>query len=219
MHAFELTNFHVIAPLARLLRIRETYQSGVFPMRTKFLSAVAAVAVVAIANVAPASAAVFPVGTTTPGVGSFQAAMGPNGTYNGAISRVGIGAGTFSDTFTFTLPATGLGSGSVISSTVLMNGVTSLTFSKVTFNGMDLTIGALGNLVFAGGDALPVAAGQLNTLMVSGTSQGGASYGGNLTFIPSAVPETATWMMMLAGFGMMGAGLRYRRRSSTVAFA
>jgi hypothetical protein len=24
---------------------------------------------------------------------------------------------------------------------------------------------------------------------------------------------------MLAGFGMMGAGLRYRRRSSTVAFA
>jgi hypothetical protein len=25
--------------------------------------------------------------------------------------------------------------------------------------------------------------------------------------------------MMLAGFGMMGAGLRYRRRSSTVAFA
>jgi hypothetical protein len=73
--------------------------------------------------------------------------------------------------------------------------------------------------VFAGGDALPVVAGQLNTLLVSGTSQGGASYGGNLTFIPSAVPETATWMMMLAGFGMMGAGLRYRRRSSTVAFA
>lgn len=188
-------------------------------MRNKFLSAVAAVAIVAIANVAPASAAVFPVGTTTPGVGSFLAAMGPNGTYNGAISRVGIGAGTFSDTFTFTVPSTGLGSGSVISSTVLMNGVTSLTFSKVSFNGMDLTISALGNLVFAGGDGLPVAAGQLNTLMVSGTSQGGASYGGNLTFIPSAVPETATWMMMLAGFGVMGAGLRYRRRSSTVAFA
>jgi len=188
-------------------------------MRTKFLSAVAAVAVVAIANVAPASAAVFPVGTVPPGVGSFQAAEGPNGTYNGAISRVGIGAGTFSDTFTFTLPTSGFGSGSVISSTVLMNGVTSLTFSSVKFNGIDLAIGSNGNLVFAGGDALPVVAGQLNTLLVSGTSQGGASYGGNLTFIPSAVPETATWMMMLAGFGMMGAGLRYRRRSSTVAFA
>ena len=34
-----------------------------------------------------------------------------------------------------------------------------------------------------------------------------------------AVPETATWGMMIAGFGMMGASLRYRRRSSKVAFA
>ncbi|WP_277969332.1 PEPxxWA-CTERM sorting domain-containing protein [Sphingomonas echinoides] len=33
------------------------------------------------------------------------------------------------------------------------------------------------------------------------------------------VPEPGTWSMMIAGFGMMGAGLRYRRRSSTVAFA
>jgi hypothetical protein len=35
----------------------------------------------------------------------------------------------------------------------------------------------------------------------------------------SAVPETATWGMMIAGFGMMGAALRTRRRSTTVSFA
>lgn len=35
----------------------------------------------------------------------------------------------------------------------------------------------------------------------------------------SAVPETVKWAMMLAGFGMMSAGLRYRLRSSTVDFA
>jgi len=36
--------------------------------------------------------------------------------------------------------------------------------------------------------------------------------------IGAAVPETATWGMMIAGFGMMGAALRTRRRSA-VSFA
>ena len=35
---------------------------------------------------------------------------------------------------------------------------------------------------------------------------------------PGVVPEPATWAMMLVGFGMVGAGMRYRRRSSKVAF-
>jgi hypothetical protein len=35
----------------------------------------------------------------------------------------------------------------------------------------------------------------------------------------AAVPETATWGMMIAGFGMMGAAMRYRRRSANVTFA
>ncbi|RZM13176.1 MAG: PEP-CTERM sorting domain-containing protein, partial [Sphingomonas sp.] len=29
-----------------------------------------------------------------------------------------------------------------------------------------------------------------------------------------AVPEPTTWAMMLVGFGMMGASMRYRRRST-----
>jgi len=35
----------------------------------------------------------------------------------------------------------------------------------------------------------------------------------------AAVPETATWAMMLLGFGMAGAGMRYRRRGAAVRFA
>jgi len=35
----------------------------------------------------------------------------------------------------------------------------------------------------------------------------------------SAVPEAATWAMMIAGFGMMGSAMRYRRRSAKVTFA
>lgn len=41
----------------------------------------------------------------------------------------------------------------------------------------------------------------------------------NFTLNASAVPETATWGMMIAGFGMMGAALRTRRRSTKVTFA
>ena len=37
--------------------------------------------------------------------------------------------------------------------------------------------------------------------------------------VSAAVPETATWGMMIAGFGMMGAALRTRRRSTKVSFA
>ncbi|MDR6125346.1 PEPxxWA-CTERM sorting domain-containing protein [Sphingomonas sp. SORGH_AS_0438] len=35
----------------------------------------------------------------------------------------------------------------------------------------------------------------------------------------SAVPEPATWMLMLGGFGMVGATMRYRRRSIAVVTA
>jgi len=35
----------------------------------------------------------------------------------------------------------------------------------------------------------------------------------------AAVPEPATWAMMLVGFGMVGATARYRRRKSNVAYA
>jgi hypothetical protein len=42
---------------------------------------------------------------------------------------------------------------------------------------------------------------------------------GNVTPSAGAVPETATWGMMIAGFGMMGAAMRTRRRSIKVSFA
>ncbi|RYD20158.1 MAG: PEP-CTERM sorting domain-containing protein, partial [Lysobacteraceae bacterium] len=34
-----------------------------------------------------------------------------------------------------------------------------------------------------------------------------------------AVPEPATWALMLLGFGMVGAATRYRRRASRIAYA
>ena len=41
----------------------------------------------------------------------------------------------------------------------------------------------------------------------------------NLSISAAAVPEPATWAMMLIGFGMMAASLRYRRAGTKVSFA
>jgi hypothetical protein len=45
--------------------------------------------------------------------------------------------------------------------------------------------------------------------------------GGTVTAPPvvGAVPEPATWAMMIVGFGMIGGSMRYRRRKTTVTFA
>lgn len=49
------------------------------------------------------------------------------------------------------------------------------------------------------------------------SSNSGGYFGGNLQV--AAVPEPATWAMMLVGFGMMGGAIRSRRRSTAVSFA
>ena len=65
----------------------------------------------------------------------------------------------------------------------------------------------------------------MNTLTVNynvdaASSAVAAGYSGNLTLAPvvsAVVPEPATWAMMMAGFGIVGAGLRRRRTLTTVA--
>lgn len=47
----------------------------------------------------------------------------------------------------------------------------------------------------------------------------GSDYAGGFSFLATALPEVATWAMMILGMGMMGASLRYRRRSAKVTFA
>ena len=41
----------------------------------------------------------------------------------------------------------------------------------------------------------------------------------NLSFETGAVPEPATWMMMLMGFGLIGAAMRRRRTTAQIKFA
>jgi hypothetical protein len=176
-------------------------------------------AAVAAFAAAPAMAATFPVGSR-----NFTATPGPNGTFAGAFFNTGIAAGAFTDMFTFTLPTTGLGSGTVTTSASLFQSPNDLDFTSVFINGTMAALtkldGGLFEVAFA--NSLPITAGQLNTLTVNGVSRGGGAYGGQLSFIPSAaaVPEPATWAMMILGMGAVGFAMRRRSKvRTTVKFA
>jgi hypothetical protein len=82
------------------------------------------------------------------------------------------------------------------------------------------TLNATGNLIFGSDRNFSVTIDQNvgnTTLSFSGVQN--ASY--TTTTTPtSAVPESATWMMMIAGFGMLGVGMRRRSNvKTTVAYA
>ena len=142
----------------------------------------------------------------------------------------GIPSGQFNDLYDFTIPQNGIGSGSV-TTTVTVDGVggpNDLDISSVLVNGLAATPvyrDALGNICTTPGvgtcgatetfaiNNVPITANQPNEISISGFSRGNGSYGGNATFIPTAaVPEPATWAMMLFGFGAMGFALRRRRQ-------
>jgi hypothetical protein len=177
-------------------------------MRSVVAIAVAAAAVVGAA--APAAAATFPVGSP-----NFTATAGAGGTFAGAFKNTGIASGVFSDTFTFTLPTSGLGSGTVTTSVTDLGSVNDLDFTSVTINDIaaQITRTAGGAFEVAFINNVPIIAGQLNRLVVNGVSRGNGAYGGQATFTPvnSAVPEPATWAMMIMGFGVVGYAMRRRR--------
>jgi len=84
------------------------------------------------------------------------------------------------------------------------------------FGSGDFLFGYLGPQLFSGSGTAPT----ILTGTFALTSADIGRVGSGVLTISSAtaaVPEPATWGLMLAGFGMVGAGLRSRRRSVTFA--
>lgn len=106
---------------------------------------------------------------------------------------------------------------------------TKITFQTVSMSStLAQAYDVMNNLVASTSDNqnFPVT-NQLNVLSGTGITRVVFSYNGgqngpaitNLSFNATAVPEASTWAMMLAGFSMMGASMRYRRKSAAVSFA
>lgn len=156
----------------------------------------------------------------TPGSPNFTVTPGPSGTFSAFVGNSSIPAGNFTDIFTFTLPTSGLGSGTVTTSASMLGSVNDLDFGTVTINGITAPITSLAGGLYEAAfqSSVPITGGVLNTLTVTGLSRGDGAFGGQLAFIPSAVPEPAVWIMMLAGFGFIGAMMRRRQPNRALSF-
>ena len=177
---------------------------------SRFLAPLAAIAVVAGAGSVSAATIFTPLN---------QANLNMFGTSNfGAIIT---NTGTFNHTFSFTTSGNNTASASVVTIS-LPNGAKDIDFSSVLLDsfaftqiGFDpnaetwqLTTAALA----AGAHAIFVN----GNVITSGPGKAAASYAGTLNLV-TAIPEPATWAMMIVGFG--AAGSLVRRRRSSVAFA
>ena len=189
---------------------------------TKLLAAGAAIAVAPAAQAAD----IFP-GNPTSVPGAFFIVSGDPfmGPVSAAYGRSGIGSGSFTDNFLFTLgdPRGGFGSGSITTITSALMSATDLDFTEVTFsNGSGVFNVPIGPGTSFGQETgglsnVAITPGVQNVLSVSYLSRGQGSYGGNLTFNP--IPEPATWAMMLMGFAGMGLVLRRRKQQTRVSYA
>ncbi|OAN63842.1 FxDxF family PEP-CTERM protein [Sphingomonas sp. TDK1] len=200
-------------------------------MKRSLLLFAAAPALLASATVANAATiitpSVQPTGTTFVVAGDIF-----KGPIAATFGHTGIAAGEFTDIFQFTIPQNGVGSGSVTTG-VTKGGfgmMTDLDITSVMVNGRaairtltdingvfctDRSVGTCGaGETFSVTDAM-VKFGELNSVTVTGISRGLGSYGGNATFMPSGVPEPASWGMMILGMGGIGFATRRRRAVST----
>ncbi len=129
-------------------------------------------------------------------------------THDWTTGPVGIYDGSFTDTFSFVLP-TGSINGGVIS--ISIGSGSDLAFTSIDFNGVAGTIINSPGMAVATFGASAIISGGPQVLTLSGNADENAVYNGNASF--AAVPEPATWGLLILGFAGLGGALRSRRRN------
>lgn len=137
----------------------------------------------------------------------------------------------FSDTITFLTPTGYNQVGGTLTSGPALTAAQDIIFgslgllSGVTLNGQKFNLQITGTNEYATLSPISLVAGATNTLIVTGTvgQSGMGSYAGTLNFANvAAVPEPATWAMMLFGLGGVAWALRRKKAlsgSGTLALA
>ena len=137
-----------------------------------------------------------------------------DGSISGTFESQGINAGTFNDVLTFNFSQFG-SANATISSIFRLSQNNNIDFTSVTLNGTSFDIASTGNVEFRFLQGLAISPG-IQTLGISGISGGNGSYAGTFSVATlAAIPEPASWALMLIGFGAVGSTLRRRRRENT----
>ena len=143
----------------------------------------------------------------------------PSGTFMSSdikCDEVGPGcAGNFTQTASFARPSSNWSTVAATISNIANGPGTNIDFTSVTLNGVNFDLSPTGAAEF--GSLSPIALMDTNTLVVRGVTSGAASFAGTLSFDVAAVPEPATWALMLLGFGGVGLVLRRRKQTSVTA--
>jgi hypothetical protein len=125
-------------------------------------------------------------------------------------------SGAFDDTFEFTIPQDGFGSGS-ISTSFSSGSANKLVITDLIINGVSYALIDEPNGQSRSVGGIPIINGVLNTIRVIGEVTGSGLYSGTATFTAVAIPEPASWALMIAGFAAVGAAVR--RRPMRVSFS
>jgi hypothetical protein len=179
-----------------------------FPLAGAALLAVAAL---------PAEAATIVQGSTTV-TASMDA--GSNNSFNIGFSDANLG-NPFNEFLTFTTDVAG--QLNIFLGTTATDATNDTDFSNVFLTGTGIAapisiaqiLGDPNETRALNNFAVGVGTFTLNIQGTPGTQNG--AFGGNVAFVSSAVPEPATWAMMLVGFGAIGASMRRRRRVTAIA--
>jgi hypothetical protein len=128
----------------------------------------------------------------------------------GTLAVTTTAPGIFTDDFRFIIPQDGVGSGSITTTANSTSSSNFINIISVTFDGITVPGTYVGNQLFqfAGLTNVPIIAFATNDLVVTYSTNGSGTYGGNLTF--DAVPEPATWATFLLGFGFLGMAVRHK---------
>ena len=127
-------------------------------------------------------------------------------------------SGSFDDTFFFTIPQNGFGSGGIVTS--FSNANVQVIIDELYINNVLYTVNNTGSGYSRTVNGIPITAGVENSIRVVGSVIGSGNYVGNATFT-AAIPEPGTWALMIVGFGAIGAASRRRAKvmTSKVSFA